>query len=329
MVTRNPPTHRLPTGLPDIFARINQASALVLLIPSWLGLLGSWHWLLDLLAHFRWQYLLASLLVVIWATWQKLRAVAALAALTLALNATLIGGLALHSGATGEPDGEFSLRVLSFNVLTSNARTAAVVDHLMASDADVVFLMEIDQQWMTALRPLAAKYPYRVALPRADNFGVALFSRIPWSSEDILMLGAAQLPSIQVRLRHQGRELVLVGTHPLPPVGRVAAAWRDEQLELLATHVSGQSAPVLLVGDLNATPWSAGMRRLTAGNLDFRSPVPAWTPTWRARSLVAIPIDHALATAPLIISSRAVGPDLGSDHRPLQVVATWAASSLR
>lgn len=304
-------------------ARINRASAIVLLIPSWLGLLGGWYWLFDLFAHFRWQYLLASLLVVAWALWQKLRAVAALAALTLMLNAVLIGRLALPSGAGAGIDGLSTLSVLSFNVHSSNTATQATLEHLMSSGADVVFLMEINERWMTSLAPLAAKYPYRVSLPREDNFGIALFSRIPWSSKEILWLGGAKLPSVQVTLNHEGRELALLGTHPIPPVSRTAAAWRDEQLGLLATHVSRLGMPVLLVGDLNATPWSAGMRTLTAGNLGFHSPIPPWTPTWRARSMFAVPIDHALTTAPLVVTRRTVGPDLGSDHRPLEIIAAW------
>jgi endonuclease/exonuclease/phosphatase (EEP) superfamily protein YafD len=78
-----------------------------------------------------------------------------------------------------------------------------------------------------------------------------------------------------------------------------------------------------VVGDLNATPWSSGLRIATASGLGFRSLQPAWTPTWQAGSVFAIPIDHALGTAPLVITRRMVGPDLGSDHRPLVVSVGW------
>jgi endonuclease/exonuclease/phosphatase (EEP) superfamily protein YafD len=83
--------------------------------------------------------------------------------------------------------------------------------------------------------------------------------------------------------------------------------------------------PVLLAGDLNATPWSTGMRALTAGELRFGSRQSPWKPTWSVRSPFAIPIDHALSTAPLLILERRVGPDLGSDHRPLELSVAWSA----
>jgi endonuclease/exonuclease/phosphatase (EEP) superfamily protein YafD len=125
-------------------------------------------------------------------------------------------------------------------------------------------------------------------------------------------------------MTHQGRDFVLIGTHPPPPGGREFAAERDRQLGQLAEHVALTQMPVLVVGDLNATPWSAGMRIATGRNLGFRSLRPPWTPTWRAASIFAIPIDHALCTAPLVIVGRSVGPDVGSDHRSLNIAVGWA-----
>jgi endonuclease/exonuclease/phosphatase (EEP) superfamily protein YafD len=299
------------------------AVAVAALIPSWLGLLGGWHWTLDLLSHFRWQHAVASLLVLAWAVWCRRRRVAALAASTFILNAALIGQLAWHPG-DDEVAEDFSLRVVVFNVLTSNQEKQRALDYLLTSDADVIGLVEVDETWLQAMAPLRATYPHQFAEPRPDNFGVALFSRTPLQKAELLWLGEPRLPSIQGSIWHQGRELSVIVTHPIPPVGARNAAWRDRQLARLADHVSQLPMPVLVVGDLNATPWSAGMRSLTAKGLGLRSLRPAWTPTWRPGSVFAIPIDHALGTAPLVITDRAVGPDLGSDHRPLHVTVGWS-----
>lgn len=303
--------------------RILLAMALLVLLPSWLGLLGGWHWLLDLMAHFRWQYLVLSALVIVWAIWRRRRVVVVLAALTFLLNAVLIGRLALHPHIGERVATDFSLRVMSFNLLRSNPEKQRVLDYLSASDVDVICLLEFDRQWLRALAPLEAKYPHRLDDARADNFGVAVYSRIPWQKAAVLHLGAAGLPSIEIALRRQGRDLNLIATHPVPPAGQVNAAWRDGQLAELARHVSQLERPALVVGDLNATPWSVGLRILAAGGLGFRSLEPPWMPTWQVRSVFAIPIDHALGTAPLVFTDRAVGPDLGSDHRPVIVTVGW------
>jgi len=292
------------------------------LLPSWLGMAGALHWTLDLLSHFRWQYLAASLGAIAWATWRRQRALTVAAALTLLLNVSLLGRLTWPPEVRPSRLTEgFSLRVLSMNVLSSNRQFQSARREIESSSADVVFLMEVNHRWMAELEALKERYPHHLALPREDNFGVALFSRIPWTRHEVKWLGHADVPSVEIELAHQGHDLVLIGTHPLPPVGGPYSQMRNEQLRELAKHVASLSKPVLVVGDLNTTPWSAGMRQLTAsGHLGFRSLAPPWTPTWRAGSIFGIPIDHALCTAPLVIAERSVGSDFGSDHRPLLVI---------
>lgn len=297
--------------------RLIAAGVLLALVPSWLGLAGGWHWLLDLMAHFRWQYLVISTLALLVAALRRQRMPAVAAALTLALNAVLIGQLGWNSEDSPGTPPATELRVLSINLQTSNPHTQRVIGHVLASDADVVFLMEVSQPWWDVLQPLRARYPAHFAVPRPDNFGVAILARVPLGNVNVVPIG--DTPSIQADLLLGGRPITLIGTHPLPPVGPAAAASRDAQLARLARHVAGLETPVLVIGDLNATPWSAGMRALMSQGLAFRSTEAPWTPTWLARTPLALPIDHALASAPLVITSRATGPDIGSDHRPLAI----------
>ena len=299
--------------------------ALLALLPSWLGLLGGWFWVLDLFAHFRWQYLIVSAVIVAWAAWRRRRGILALAGPTLLLNALLIAQLGWQPQVShASLADDFALHVVSLNVLYDNRHRQAVLDYLLASDADVVLLLEVNQRWLGALQPLQAKYPYHIELPRSDAAGLAFYSREPWEKADIVRFGERGIPSVEVRMTHQGRKLILIGAHPLSPVDGRRARLRERQFAWLADHVRHLDEPVLVVGDMNATPWSAGLRLATSGNLGFRSLSAPWTPTWHARSIMAIPIDHALCTAPLVVTRRAVGPDVGSDHRPLEVSIGWA-----
>jgi len=304
--------------------RVFAALAALLLLPGWLGLFGNWCWVLELLSHFRWQYLIAAAAVAAWAAWRRRHLILSLALVTLLLNAALIGQLAWQPqlrGAAFAPD--FQLRVLSVNVLGSNRDSQAVIEEVLASDADVAVFIEVNDRWLHDLQSLEARYPFQIAEPRPDNFGIALFSRLPLADEEVLHLGSGQRPSIAATMTQAGRRFRIIGTHPPPPMSRQMASYRDEQLDLLAEYVELSTVPVILVGDLNATPWSAGLHTLTAGALGFRGLDPPWTPTWRVRTPFAIPIDHAMCTAPLVITRRKVGADVGSDHRPIVADIAW------
>lgn len=292
------------------------------LIGSWLGQLGRWHWVLDLFSHFRWQYLFVCILAVAWAFWRKRTLVKLAGLTTLMLNAWLIGQPS--SGRTSTSVVDFKLRVVSLNVLTSNDDHDAVIDFLHSTHTDVIFLMEVDDVWISALRPLLKTHPHHWQNVRQDNFGLAMYSRVPL--QEITLLTdelRSSVPSLQVLIKHAGREFRLLGTHPLPPISSFYAASRDQQLFAIPDWVSTIQEPILVIGDLNASPWSHAMSSLTRSS-GLRLAANAWQPTWRLNSPFAIPIDHALTTKSLRITGRQIGPDVGSDHRAQIIDLGWA-----
>lgn len=296
---------------------------LLALAGSWLGLLGRWHWLLDLFSHFRWQYAGICLLAIGWALWRRRRWIVAAAVASLILNGWLIGSLAKGAVKTTGA----SLRIVSLNVMTSNPNKEGVLRYLQGTHADVIFLMEVDAAWMRKLEVLKVTHPHGLIQPRQDNFGVALFSRVPLKEVKVVRDRVSELPSIQARLVNEGKEWVIYGTHPLPPMGAEGTRLRDVQLKSVAAHVGGLDVPALVIGDLNSTPWSEGMSLIQAGGkLGYGGAGNAWKPTWRAGSIFGIAIDHALCTAPLIIVRREIGPDVGSDHRAQVVEVGWDSS---
>lgn len=306
---------------------------LLALSGSWIGLLGHWHWFADLFAHFRWQYLIISLLAVLWCFWRGRRKVAGLSVITWALNAWLIGGIAVQTSPSGKSTASHeSVRVVSLNVLTSNQRHGQVLEYLRFCDADLIFLMEVDDVWASAMEPLKATHPHHLVHPQLDNFGIALFSRHPLKEVRVVDefqmgpdIGPYTTPSVMAHLQIGTRELHFYGVHPVPPGGNTAWQSRNNQLRAVAYQVAASNTPALVMGDFNSTPWCEGMRVIReSGCLDFHSSSPPWQPTWRVTSAFAIPIDHTLCTTSLIITGRQIGPDLGSDHRPQLVEVRWA-----
>ena len=113
----------------------------------------------------------------------------------------------------------------------------------------------------------------------------------------------------------------LLATHPLPPISVDYARLRDEQLARIGALAAGLDGPLLLLGDLNITPWSHPYRRLMRDSgLSDGATGFGVQPTWPAgKPPLWIPIDHTLHSEAVVVLDRRVGPDLGSDHYPVIV----------
>lgn len=285
----------------------------------WLGSLGRYGWLFDLLSHFRLQYMIVSAFVVIYALIRRRTWLVLISLISVLWNAQIIA--AFHQTAeVADTPHEKALRVMTFNVLTENKNQTSAITHVMQTDADIVCLLEVDDSWRASLEPLRIKYPHHVEELSDVNFGIACYTRLPMKSSEVRRFTIWWLPTLVLNLDHLGRPLTFIGTHPMPPMGgQRAHEWRD-QLSGIATLVSGLPGEVIVAGDLNATPWCEGMRLLReTGGLDFRSVDPVWPPTWGLKLPMMIPIDHVLTKRGLTVQKRTLGPEMGSDHRSVTV----------
>lgn len=295
--------------------------ALLVSLPAWLGLAGRWHWLLDLCAHFRAQYALALALGVGLALATRARRAA------LYLGAISLLNAALWLGASGPmaPDRPTlpgsDWRLLLVNVHVGNPDLAPLLALIEREHPDLVAILELSPAARAALAPLDARYPVRLSEPRTDPFGIGVWTRLPAAEVELLASQPLQHPTLRVRFAAPGAANLWI-SHPFPPLGARAAHWRDQQLGELADWLSGDPG-ALLLGDLNTTPWSAAYRELrTRADLrDARAGYFPW-PTWYAgglASVMALPIDHVLVGHDWQVLDYRVGPDIGSDHRPVLV----------
>jgi endonuclease/exonuclease/phosphatase (EEP) superfamily protein YafD len=293
------------------------------LLASVAGLAGGAWWVLDLFSHFRAQYFLGLLLAAIGLALLRRPRTALLFAVAAVGNAVLILPLYLGGSSATNPAAG-SLRLLLVNVSTSNTRHDLVLDLVRDVDPDLLVLLEVDDAWIGGLAPIDDRLPHAIARPRPDNFGIALYSRRPARTHRIETLGSAAVPSIVAAFGDEDdadrQSFTLIATHPLPPSGRRNSALRNEDLRGLASLVRTIDGPVLVLGDLNATPWSHHFRRLVR-ETGLRDSTRGFglQPTWPTDMLrpLRIPIDHCLVSEDLVVIDRRTGPDIGSDHLPL------------
>lgn len=314
---QDPPALRL-SGLLDALLAAAAAGAVA---GTLLGFLPGWPF--ELFSHFRMQWLAAAvtaaLLLAVRCWWRT----AALLGACAAVNLLLVGPyLPWRSGAAPGPS---EVTVLLANVLRTNPDPAPLLALIRREQPDIVALMEVDERWEATLTAALPEYPHQLWEARQDNFGIALLSRHPCTGCRVLRLGPEGLPTVAGRFaiptsRGDPTRFTLVGTHPLPPVGSRGARSNRAQIEAIGVLLASTPGPRILVGDLNATPWSAAFRQMVrrSGLTDSgrthgaHGTFPVDIPPMR------IPIDHFLSSG-LTVVRRERGPDIGSDHFPLIV----------
>ena len=297
-----------------------EVGAVLACLATLTGFLGRLWWVFELTCHFRLHLAVAlGAMAIVWAVKRSWR-MAAVCGVAAAVNAVLLLFLLWPGGKTVVAAGP-RLRLVAINVHTENERSDLVLEFLRRTDADVILLMEVNDRWMNALASLRTHYPQVIAEPREDNFGIALFSRLPLTNSEIVEFGKAEVPSIATTLEVGVQSVFLLGTHPLPPGSAGNARLRNEHFQEIATLIRRQSMPAIVLGDLNSTPWSpyftdllrhsglknASQRRALVGSW------PAWLPALR------IPLDHCLLAASIYVTDTRPGPKVGSDHLPVVV----------
>lgn len=305
-------------------SRLLAALAFAACVPTWLGLFARAWWPFELATHFTWHYAVVLPVFALLMWFANRRRLLGVTLLTALINLWQIAPYYppvnwLNEKPATTPSGP--LRVMTLNVLTSNNQYEKSLKLIAEQQPDVLLLLEIDSSWVAELEALKAVYPHHWIESREDNFGIAMYSRLPTDSITPLAIGNADVPSVRAKLIWNGNLLNIIGTHPLPPTSAALAKLRNEQLAAVAEVVGKQTAATVVMGDLNITPYSPYfVDLLRASKLQDSAAGHPVRGTWSSRSwLLAIPIDHILHSASLVVQQREIGPDVGSDHRAVMV----------
>jgi endonuclease/exonuclease/phosphatase (EEP) superfamily protein YafD len=289
----------------------------LLCLATALALLAPLGWPFELFAHFRVQYAVAAMLLAAWFIWRRRRWAVVLALALAAWHAWPGAERLLAAPMTARCEGP-AFSVVTANVQFSNDDHTAFLAWLDAHPADLVVVQEVTEAWARSLVPRPA-YPHYELLSREDPYGIAVLSRWPLESVSQVDLAGDGLPSLAGVAQVNGEPVRFVALHTHWPVLPELARARDTSLRAAAELVRSATIPVVLLGDLNLTPDAPAFHRLLdESGLQDVMEGRGWRPTWRAGFWpFALRIDHVLASPGLCVEQAEVGPDVGSDHRPV------------
>lgn len=319
-----PATHR--TGRPGLL-RVIRAAAVTTAAFSLLTLPDQWHRLFELFSHFRLQYCaVAGALALLLLFLRDRRFALGMLAIAL-LNAALIVPWYLPAERTTDDDAPL-VTVLHANVYGRNEQYQRFVDLLVAEQPDIFFVQEMSAGLEDALQALHAQYPYREVISRDDNFGIAVYARMPLERVVVHEGPPYGKPSLVVTTHIAGNPLTLLSTHPMPPIGRQEFAGRNRQLHDIGSLINALPRPLVLIGDLNISMFAHHYDLLIeqTGLSNARQGF-GLLPSWPVQLPFAmIPIDQCLVSDAIDVVAIRTGRAIGSDHLPLIVTLRVGAN---
>ena len=220
---------------------------------------------------------------------------------------------------------EQQISLLVANVLTPNHKYHLLLEQIDRLQPDVVLTLETDQIWQEALKPIEADYPYRVAVPQDNLYGMHLYSRLELKDSEIKFILSDEIPSIHTTvILRSGQPVQLYCLHPKPPSPTEAkdSTLRDAELLIVGDQVKDLDQSCIVMGDLNDVAWSRTTRlfQRISGLLDPRVGR-HYVNTFHADyPLLRWSLDHVFHSTDFALVEMKRLPHIGSDHFPVHVV---------
>ncbi len=280
-------------------------------------------WWLDLFAHFRWQYVLASLFVLAFSFDSRRQLYVASLVLVGNLWGVSQSGHAMTASDPANINELPPISVVFLNTNLYNMRYGEIKSFIKSTGADIVVLSEMRVNWKQSFDPLLQIYPYYhqvmgQAVEDDIPSGIVLLSRYPLENlSSVVNPVRNHAYMLAANVLHPSGTFTAVGVHLTNSITPYRAANQKAEVSALADWASKQSRLAFIVGDLNLTPFANQYQKLlTEARLSQSKQ--NYFPTWPSSLMPGgIPIDHVLAGSRGNIIEMAVGPDVGSDHRPV------------
>lgn len=293
------------------------------------GFFSKYWFIFDICSHFRLQYLIFGVFVLfiyyIFKIQDKKLFVAILLIISLnffeftycsLLNPPKISKS--HIKQENSPSKQ-NIKIGLINLLTSNKHFQEVRDELTRINADILVVQEIDFVWSDELSEVKKIYPYNYEICRDDNFGIAIYSKIPVKNYSNLKVGIFdELPVLTILFEVNGKTIELIAVHTTPPAFSEYYKNTKKMLQDIGEYVNKSHNPCIVVGDINSSRFSYNYKNFIkisklrdSGNILKLT----WPSYWI--SLARIPLDHIFVDRGFEIKNFEVGNYVGSDHFPV------------
>ena len=279
----------------------------------------------ELLNNFRLQIGLASILLGTLVFFYGLRKLAVSQLLVAFI--VLLPILSNWWPAQQAPPGPTTISLLTYNVLGTNSQQQPIVELMNSIQADITVIIEYSNRWIEPLAPYKESNLDHLEAPRWHGFGIAVFSQFELQHKKVEMLSktVSDFPFLLAEVVVDHQRIILAAGHFLAPINPAKMEIRNQQIDsairLIDRYRNGRDLPVIVVGDMNAVPWSPFIKDL-AYELDLRDSRRGYPyqGSWpNDNNLLRIPIDNSFVSKHIHVHRRELLSCYSSDHLPVML----------
>lgn len=284
-------------------------------VATFFAFFSEFSFLADICSHFRVQYfIIAFIALIVFYIAKSKRNLVYIAFISFLINAfCILSCLKIPDFAN-----HYDISVGVVNLLTSNNKFDKVRDELLEKDVDILVVEEIDDKWSSELQDIKSNYPFIYENAREDNFGIAVYSKIPIRGLRKVKAGKFDIPVISALCDFDGKEFEIIAVHTTPPISSEYFDNTKKMFKNLAEYIESTDNDVILVGDVNTTAFSHNYKYFVkkSGLKDAGS---IFKTTWSAKyiPLMRITLDHIFVPKTYKVKDFKVGKNVGSDHFPI------------
>ena len=277
--------------------------------------------------------LIAFILMLVWdAPWNWVREVILLGLiaavayqLKMVLPYTFVWKKQVKTVAKTELQPERQISLIVSNVLTPNTQYHLLLQQIHQHQPDLILTLESDAHWEQALSVLEDDYPYRVAVPLDNLYGMHLYSRLALKDIEVKFILSDEIPSIHATvILRSGQPVQLYCLHPKPPSPTEAkdSTLRDAELLIVGDQIKDLDESCIVMGDLNDVAWSRTTRlfQRISGLLDPRVGRHFVNTFHADYPLLRWSLDHVFHSTDFALVQMQRLAHIGSDHFPVYVV---------
>lgn len=319
-------------------------SSFCLILATGLSYLGNFTALFDLISHFRIHYLLAAAILFPFAVVHPSKVPLVMILLATIVNMIEVLQLYIKPKLSTHRRAGISLSITSINVQFNNHGIQKIIDFVMEKNPDILFLSELNERWIKALKPLKKIYPHEFIEDPGNEFGIGIFSKYKMENCRVIEAGDFGDPSIMADIKVKTMVIRCLNLHPVPPLDTPMLKSRNKTFAKAACMANTSIYPIIVGGDFNSTMWSVSYKHLIRhsglknsrkgfgiiGTWPFEKPNHKnfrngdkkrgtdWIPSWMIHGHpIKLPIDHILVSRNIIVKNMSAGPNIGSDHLPI------------